>query len=176
MNGYPKGTVIAELRIGSNREKIIEAFTKEPLKRFQLRELSRKTRLGLPTVKKHVVYLNKKNILRKEKEGMYHHYEANVGNKEFKIIKTAHTLINIGKAVEEIVDKVRPNTIVLFGSAAKGEDTEKSDIDVFVQARRRSFEFSSIERKLNRGEEGYGLCLGSLSRMPQRHRREKRLR
>ncbi len=108
------------------------------------------TKLGLPTVKKHVIYLNKKNILKKEKEGQYHHYEADMENERFKIIKTAHTLINIRKAIDEIVDRIRPNTIVLFGSAAKGEDTEKSDIDIFIQAQKKSFEFDRIEKRLNR--------------------------
>lgn len=135
---------------GTNREKVLEPFITEPLREFQLRELSRKTKLGLPTIKKHIKYLEKEGFIKKEKGKTYNYHEACRDSREFKIIKIAYTLFNIKKSIDSIVEETRPNTITLFGSAAKGEDTEKGDIDLFVQSKRRSFDFSKTEKKLNR--------------------------
>jgi len=45
-----------------------------------------------------------------------------------------------------------PETIVLFGSYARGEDTEKSDIDILVitQNKESLMELKELENKLNR--------------------------
>jgi predicted nucleotidyltransferase len=42
------------------------------------------------------------------------------------------TAAEIGKIVQAIVDEVRPRRVILFGSAARGEARESSDIDLLV--------------------------------------------
>ena len=42
------------------------------------------------------------------------------------------TAAEIGKIVQAIVDEVRPRRVILFGSAARGEARENSDIDLLV--------------------------------------------
>jgi predicted nucleotidyltransferase len=135
---------------GTNMESVLEPFLKEPLRGFQLRELSRKTKIGLPSVKNHVSALERRRFMVRKKGRQYDYYEANRESAELRIIKVAYTLTEIRPAVEVIAGALRPNAVVLFGSAAKGEDTEKSDIDLFIQARRKDFDFSRIERKMNR--------------------------
>ena len=49
-----------------------------------------------------------------------------------------------------LVDNFFPDAIVLFGSASRGEDTEKSDIDLFLVAEREEIELSGFEKKLKR--------------------------
>lgn len=135
---------------GTNIEKVLELFVKEPMRGFQLREISRLTKLGLPAVKKYVSELEKKHFVRKMKGRTYDYYEADRESKGFKVLKIACTLMQIRPAVDDIVSKTMPNAVVLFGSASRGEDTEKSDIDLFVQAKRKDFDFSRIEKTLNR--------------------------
>ena len=43
-----------------------------------------------------------------------------------------------------------PEVIVLFGSAAKGEDIKTSDIDLFIQCKERKIELEKFEKKINR--------------------------
>jgi uncharacterized protein len=46
------------------------------------------------------------------------------------------TAAEIGKIVHAIVEEVRPRRVILFGSAARGEARESSDIDRRQTARR----------------------------------------
>ena len=134
----------------TNIEKIVELFLRESLKEFHLREIERKTKIGLPSVKKYIEFLLKKGLIRKEKQGMYFCYGANRESREFKLLKRFYVLVNLDFVVKKISSELRPNVIILFGSASKGEDTEKGDIDIFVQSKRKVFDFRKIEKKLNR--------------------------
>ncbi|MFH1790288.1 MAG: nucleotidyltransferase domain-containing protein [bacterium] len=134
----------------TNIEKIMLLFLREPLKGFHLREIERVAKIGLPSVKKYVDFLLKDGLIKKEKYGVYFNYSANRDSRNFKLLNRFYLLTNLNFVVEEISEKVHPNVIILFGSASKGEDTEKSDIDIFVQSKRKSFDFSKIESKLNR--------------------------
>jgi predicted nucleotidyltransferase len=49
-----------------------------------------------------------------------------------------------------LVDEYSPNFIVLFGSAAKGEDTASSDIDIFLKAKDAKKSLTAYEKKLGR--------------------------
>ncbi|MFB6100911.1 MAG: nucleotidyltransferase domain-containing protein [Candidatus Nanohalobium sp.] len=44
----------------------------------------------------------------------------------------------------------RPNALVLFGSAARGEDTEESDIDILVVAEEKTFDVEEYESEFQR--------------------------
>ena len=47
-------------------------------------------------------------------------------------------------------DNLRPNCIILFGSASQGMDNEKSDIDLFIQAKESKLNLSKYSKLLNR--------------------------
>ena len=49
-----------------------------------------------------------------------------------------------------IEKKAYPNCIVLFGSGARGEDNENSDIDLFVQSKKYDIDLSKAEKMINR--------------------------
>ena len=49
-----------------------------------------------------------------------------------------------------IQKKLMPNSIVLFGSYENGEDTEKSDIDLFLECKKTEISTEKFEKKLKR--------------------------
>ncbi len=136
--------------LNTNNEKILELFFKKPITGFQMREVIRLTKLGNPTVVRGLNLLTKKKLIKKSKGRVYPFYEANLEDSFFKKLKIFYNLVCLEDAVKKIVEKTRPNCIVLFGSGKKGEDTEQSDIDLFVQAERKEINFSNSEKKLNR--------------------------
>ena len=52
--------------------------------------------------------------------------------------------------LREIHDGTVPDCIILYGSAARGEDTEQSDIDLFVQAKAVTVVLKRYEAALHR--------------------------
>ena len=132
--------------------KVFSTFADNPTKKFQIRELSRILRLAPTSVKLHLNYLTKLNLVKKEKEGIYDSFKANFDNDKFRFYKKINNLINIKKSgiVDYLNDSLSPNSIILFGSYSKGEDTESSDIDIFLLAKEKNIEFKKYEKSLNR--------------------------
>ena len=134
----------------TNIEKVLEIFIKSPTKGVQVRDVIRQTQLGNPTVLRALNKLEFQGILIKKEGRIYPYYEAKLDSSLFKRIKLAYTLLTLDTLIDMISKKTRPNCIILFGSAAKGEDTEKSDIDLFVQAKMQQFDAAETEKQLGR--------------------------
>ncbi|MBI2583479.1 MAG: nucleotidyltransferase domain-containing protein [Candidatus Aenigmarchaeota archaeon] len=131
--------------------RIVTLFFDYPARHFQLREISRILKLGLPSVRNHVRQLEKEGLLKKEKRGVYYSY-ASSGSDVYKIYKRNDLLIRLHASglVEFIADAFVPDAIILFGSASRGEDIEASDIDLFLVAKEKDVELKNFEKKLHR--------------------------
>lgn len=115
--------------------RVLDIFLREPSKRFQLRELSRKCRLSTTAVKSSLTELEKEKLVVRRKDKMYTFFESNKDSDDYKVVKRFFTAISISRSgLLDYLDSElnRPEAIVLFGSAAKGEDAERSDVDIFV--------------------------------------------
>lgn len=135
----------------SNREKILSLFFDRPTKPFQLREISKLTNIGLPSVKNYTETLVKEGLVKKEKGSVFPYFIADRDSKLFKALKINHLLLSLEESglIPEL-EKSYPDCIVLFGSSAKGEDIEKGDIDIFVQGEDPKLSLSGFEKKIKR--------------------------
>jgi predicted nucleotidyltransferase len=140
----------------SSREKIIEIFINEPSEKHYLIELSKKAKIAHTSVSKILKELIYQGIIIKnnEKKGkrVFPYFNSNLENKKFKILKKIKNLEQIYNSglVEFIEEKIMPKSIILFGSYARGEDIEISDIDLFIESLENSFDLKKYEKKLSR--------------------------
>ncbi len=132
--------------------KVFGAFSDRPMKHFQIRELAREISLAHTSINIHIKELEKLNLVKKEKTGIYKSYVANFDDDRFRFYKKIQNIINLKESgiVEEIENRATPDAIVLFGSYLKGEDTESSDIDLFVIAKKKNIDVKKYEDVLNR--------------------------
>jgi len=130
----------------------MKLFFDYPTRGFQLREISRVIKLGLPSVRNHVRNLEKDGLIVKERKGIYPSFKANWNNELFKVYKRLDIIYRINKnnLLKYIYDNCMPDAIILFGSASKGEDLETSDIDLFVQSPEKNLDLKKYEKMLNR--------------------------
>lgn len=61
-----------------------------------------------------------------------------------------HNLDQIINLIEFLKKEFMPNCIILFGSFARGEDIEDSDIDLFLECKKKNINLSKFEKQLNR--------------------------
>jgi len=118
----------------SNTQKVFTRFFEHPQKTFGLRELSRLSNISTTAAKKALQELVKENMIKKLKVKPPV-YQANSDYAKFKESKKVYTLniLNESGLIDYIDEHLhRPEVIILFGSSARGEDIEKSDIDIFV--------------------------------------------
>jgi len=134
-----------------NTYRILELFFDFPTKLFQFREISRLVDLGLPSVVAHVKKLEKEGLVKKEKVQVYYGYKANK-TERYRLYKKLNMVLRLNEngLIGFLEEKFSPNTVVLFGSASRGEDIESSDIDLFVLAKEKKLDLKLFEKKLKR--------------------------
>jgi len=135
-----------------SRYRLLELFFDFPRKPYLIRELSRKCRLAQTAVRIHIKALQAEWLIKKDNTGLYASYRAFRDNSLFKLLKTQNVVLRIHQSglVQFLEKSLFPGCIILFGSASRGEDTEESDIDLFVQASQTSLDLHKFERTLNR--------------------------
>ena len=106
----------------------------------------------MPSMINHVKELMKENLVLKEYGGIYPAYKANIEGSKYKIYKVQNLVLRMNDSglLDYIYDLCVPNAIILFGSASRGEDTEKSDIDLFVESKEKKIEVSRYEKTFKR--------------------------
>lgn len=114
---------------------ILELFIKNPYERYYLREASRMLDLSPMTVKRALDLLVKDRLLLREEFKNQILYKANMESTAFKHLKVAYNLAWLEE--KGIVDYLKENlagmsSLVLYGSFAKGENDERSDIDLLA--------------------------------------------
>ena len=136
-----------------SRYRILQEFFDSPKKDFQMREISRNTKIAQPSVINHLKGLLKEKLIIKEKKGIYPTYRANRDSEFFRTYKKLDLLLRIYSSglLDYIYDSCQPDVIVLFGSGSRGEDIENSDIDLFVQSPEKRLNLGKYEKILNRG-------------------------
>jgi predicted nucleotidyltransferase len=117
-------------KLTKNCEKIIIFLGDYPERKFFGKEIAEKLNISLGGTHNALKYLVKEKIIDTEQRGNMKFYQIDDENPLVKQLKI--TLI-IEKLLP-LVDKIKQGCkeIVLFGSAARGEQTENSDVDLFI--------------------------------------------
>ena len=116
-------------------DKILENFIKESEREFYIRELAKITNKSPTTISKHLNRLKKENILISEKKYNHILFRANVEKPSFKDLKLFYNikLLRESGLIDHLVKEFNyPESIILFGSYRKAENTKKSDVDLLI--------------------------------------------
>lgn len=121
----------------NSTERLLDFFFQCPTKQIHLRELSRETKITMPSLLASIQKLEKEELLFVNKGKALTLVKANIESKLFIRLKKVHNLEQL--YVSGLVDHLyntcrRPQTIACFGSYSRGEDIETSDIDLAVIA------------------------------------------
>jgi len=120
---------------------ILEEFAQDYSKKIYGREIAKKLKMNQKTASNILTKLEKENILKFSQEGRNKYYFLNKFNTNIKDIlkiieinKKINFIKKYGKikGLFEALEKRCDGILIIFGSYAKGTNTEKSDIDIFV--------------------------------------------
>ena len=132
---------------------IKEYFFVNPNAKLRVREIERTLKLPLPSIIRYCKDLEKESILTTIKIGNVNLYTADRSSEKYLLEKK---LYNIKKIYESgLVNYLRQElsnpSIILFGSFAKGEDTEESDIDLYIETlSKKDINIEKFEKLLKR--------------------------
>ncbi|MTK64813.1 MAG: hypothetical protein F8N15_09920 [Methanobacterium sp.] len=99
---------------------------------YHTREIVRKIDISLGSASRSLNELEKEKLVIKDEKGKLSMYKANMENPILRELKILFTLFEIEELIKDL--KLISNQIILYGSCATGEDTQDSDIDLFIQS------------------------------------------
>lgn len=134
------------MKYSNAKDKLLEILFEFPTKEFHLRELSRIAELSTPSVAKAVNGLKDENIVSIKKAFLLK-IKANLDNEQFKQLKRVSNLkkVYLSGLFNYLKNEYPLSTIILFGSYSRGEDNEKSDIDIAIIDKEKNLELDKYE-------------------------------
>lgn len=137
----------------SIKERIKEYFFLNPLKKLRIRHIEKEVKVPLPSAIRYVKELENEGILKKDSIAGITLYSSDRTSQAFLLEKR---LANIKRLYDSgLVDYLRKEysnpTVILFGSYFKGEDVEKSDIDLYIETPiKETIALKEFEKKLGK--------------------------
>ena len=131
--------------------KVLEVFFIEPTTVHFIKEISRKIKLAPTSTRNYIKDLLSKNLIAKKKAKPFDGFIANRENEDFIFYKRVYNLYSLKELTAFLVSTLWPKLIVVFGSYARGEDVEGSDIDILMISKvRKKINLEKFEKKLKR--------------------------
>ena len=117
------------------KNKIKQHFFSNPTIKLRVRQLERAVGVALPSVLQYTKDLEKEGFLKKSIIANITLYSADRTSQQFLLEKK---FCNVRKLytsglIKHLIETLSNPTIVVFGSYSKGEDIERSDIDLYIE-------------------------------------------
>ena len=130
----------------------MKIFLDNPTESFRLRELSRLSKISPPSVINYLKEFEEKGLIKKYLKREIPFYQAERDDKDFKHYKIISILSELHELglTDFLWEKLSPEAIILYGSYAKGESVEGSDIDIFIIGKEKKLELKNFEKKLGK--------------------------
>ncbi len=141
-------------KIKDNRRKVLILFLEYPSKEFHIRQLSRLTNLNPNTIINITEEMMKEKLIVKSRPSDKP-FSAIKPNKDYWLYKLKKFEYNVekiyrGGLIDFLNKELSYPTIILFGSYAKAENHENSDIDFFIIAdEKKELKLDVFSEKLN---------------------------
>jgi len=136
------------------KTKIENYFFLYPTKKLRVREIERTVKVPLPSAIRYTNELEGEKLLKTIKISNIRLFSPNRNSANFIRAKQLFNLKQIYASglLDYLKEKYFNPTIILFGSYSRGEDTESSDIDLYVQtpSKINLANLSGFEKKLKR--------------------------
>ena len=135
------------------KSRIKEYFMLYPTKKLRVRQIERELNLPLPSIIRYTKELEQEGIIKNEQITNIKAYSADRSSKYFILEKKLFNIKSIYDSglIDYLIKNYDNPNIILFGSYSKGEDIEKSDIDIYIETTKKVERISeNLEKELKR--------------------------
>ena len=149
---------------------IQEHFFLSPTAKLRVREIERILKLPLPSVIRYCRELEKEGILKIIQTGNVIFYTADRTNARYLLEKRLYNIkqIHFSGILNYLKEVLSNPVIIVFGSYAKGEDTETSDIDMYIQIlSKKKVNLEKFEKFLKRKVQIFAYA--DINKIPNKH-------
>ncbi|MBU0906712.1 MAG: nucleotidyltransferase domain-containing protein [Nanoarchaeota archaeon] len=135
-----------------NRYKLLKVFLNNPTESFRLRELSRIAELAPISIQNYLKEFEKEKLIKSYVKRTIPFYQSQRENPDFIFYQKLSTLYELHSSglIDYLWDETAPKAIILYGSHAKGEATENSDIDLFIIGKEKRPSLAKFQKILDK--------------------------
>jgi len=136
----------------SNKYKLLKVFLFFPTDSFRLRELSRLSGIPPSTALHYLNSFEKEGLIKRYTKRGVIYYAAERENPRFKLYQklSIQLELEISGLVEYLWNELSPKAIILYGSFARGEAVDSSDIDIFIIGNKCKIDLTKYESYFQR--------------------------
>lgn len=116
--------------VNTNVQKILWFLIQHPGKEYLEKEIQKNTKISKAGVNFALKDLWKTKLTRRQKRGKIAFYTVNYTHPVIKQLKVLKIILEVNSILEKL--KPKSEKIILYGSCSRGEDTEQSDLDLFI--------------------------------------------
>ena len=128
----------------------LEPFFEDNYREINVREYARLMKISPPHSSKILKELEKENLLKFREERRNFLFKANRESKFLKELSKIYWELKLKELTKYLQEKTYANTIVLFGSLSKLENTNGSDIDIVILGNEKVLDLKLFERRYGR--------------------------
>ena len=142
-----------QMELKDIKTRLKEYFFLGPTAKLRVRQIERAINSPLHSVIRYTKELEKQGILKSSSLAGVTLYSADRTSATFLLEKRLYNLRSLFSSglVTFLIQELSNPTIVLFGSYARGEDMEKSDIDLYIESAKKELpSLGKFEKKLQR--------------------------
>ena len=135
-----------------NRYRVLDVFLSSPTQEVGLREISRSAKISPASVLNYLNEFIKQELITKSEKKGFPIYKARRESEDFIFYKKLKILYELHDCdlIDFLWQKLAPKALILYGSQAKGESIEGSDIDIFVIGKEKEINIEEFEKKLKK--------------------------
>ena len=119
-----------KILIATNSQRILDFLAQNPGQEFLSREIQKATKTSKAGTNFALNDLVKAKFVKREKRGKFYLYSIDSTSPVAKQLKILKTVISLSPLIKKVRNSAKK--IILYGSKSRGEDTEDSDIDLFI--------------------------------------------
>jgi predicted nucleotidyltransferase len=123
-----------KILITTNAQKILWFLIQYPGKEYLEKEIQKNTKISKAGVNFALKDLWRAKLTKRQKRGRIAFYTVNYTHPVIKQLKVLKNILEVNPILEKL--KPQSEKIILYGSCSRGEDTEQSDLDLFIVTNR----------------------------------------
>lgn len=117
----------------TNTQKVLKLLIQCPTQELLASDIKNKIQLSRAGINFALQELSKQKLIEKKAKGRAYVYQVKSELSAIKQLKVLDSVIKLQHLLDNL--KILADKVILFGSCARGEDTEDSDIDLLVVSR-----------------------------------------
>lgn len=128
----------------------LKPFFEDVFREISVREYGKEMKISPPTASKQLKSLENEGLLISNARGIYIYFRASKEFVLFRQMARTYWYCTLFPLTDKLYEDILYKKIILFGSLAKAENTNKSDIDLYLDIAERKVDVSKLQKATKR--------------------------